>query len=63
MAYFGPTHGLLKTPLIGRHEVSSTLSPGPMIVEEYDATTIVPPHCGVWRDAANNLVIEVGDAR
>jgi N-methylhydantoinase A len=59
MAYFGQAHGLLKTAVVGRGEVSATPTLGPLVVEEYDATTIVPPNCTVWRDRANNLVIEV----
>jgi hypothetical protein len=34
--------------------------PGPLIVEEYDATTVVPPGCAAWLDEGGNIVIEVG---
>jgi N-methylhydantoinase A len=33
--------------------------PGPLIVEEYDATTVVPPGSVAWLDDAGNIVIEV----
>jgi N-methylhydantoinase A len=58
-AYFGPQHGWLETPIIARSELDSTPRRGPLIVEEYDATTIVPPGCAAWRDAAHNIVLEV----
>ena len=60
-AYFGPHHGLRNTPVLGRAHVGSVASRGPLIVEEYDATTVVPPDCAVWRDASDNLVIEVNN--
>jgi N-methylhydantoinase A len=59
-AYWGPRHGLVETPIIGRDHVGGTPQRGPLIVEEYDATTLVPPNCSVWRDGSNNLVIDVG---
>ena len=42
-AYFGPETGWLPTPVIGRSALSATPRPGPLIVEEYDATCLVPP--------------------
>ena len=30
---------------------------GPLIVEEYDSTTVVPPHCKASLDAWGNIVI------
>ena len=34
--------------------------PGPFVVEDYDATTVVPPDFTLRRDAADNLLIEAG---
>ena len=59
-AYFGPRHGLLPTPVVGRAAVGSIPSRGPLIVEEYDATTVVPPGSCIMRDDLNNLIVEVG---
>jgi N-methylhydantoinase A len=42
-AYFGREHGSLDTPVVGRGDLTNTPQPGPLIVEEYDATTVVPP--------------------
>jgi N-methylhydantoinase A len=56
-AYFGPRHGLLETRVVDRAQLSSQDIEGPLIVEEYDATTVVPPGWLIHRDAANNLAI------
>jgi N-methylhydantoinase A len=56
-AYFGPRHGSLNTPVLRRGQVSSEPRPGPVIVEEYDATTIVPPGWAIRRDTLHNLCI------
>ncbi len=58
-AYFGPDHGLLPTPVISRSDLSDTPADGPMVIEEYDATAVVPPDCAARLDHAGNIVIEV----
>ena len=40
-AYFGE-HGWLETPVLGRADLAAGRA-GPLIVEEYDATCVVPP--------------------
>jgi N-methylhydantoinase A len=60
-AYFGKEHGLLSTPVIGRHELSSTPRRGPLIVEEYEGTTVVPPGAHAMLDAHDNIVITLQD--
>jgi N-methylhydantoinase A len=57
-AYFGPSLGWRKTPVVVRADIEARVE-GPLIVEEYDATTVVPPGCAVSRDAHYNLVIDV----
>jgi N-methylhydantoinase A len=56
-AYFGPRHGVIDTRVVERDQVPSQDVAGPLIVEEYDATTLVPPSWMIRRDAANNLVL------
>lgn len=57
--YFGPQAGTMRTPVLSdRDEIGGTLR-GPLIVEEYDGTTVVPPDGVVRRDAFGNLVIEL----
>src|SRR5262249_25566810 len=56
-AFFGP-RGLLETVVISRGDVGHTARKGPLIVEEYDATTVVPPGWSIHRDSRDNLLIE-----
>jgi N-methylhydantoinase A len=58
-AYFGPEHGLCDTPVLRREQLRSDPVPGPMIIEEYDATVVVPPGCRAGRDHLGNIIIEV----
>jgi N-methylhydantoinase A len=55
-AYFG---SWLETPVMRR---SDLLQPrkGPLIVEEYDATCVIPPGARAELDAGGNIVIELG---
>ena len=58
--YFGPGVGTLETEVIDRPALSNSPTAGPLIVEEYDATTVVPPGCSARLDEFNNIVITVG---
>jgi len=55
-AYFGDEHGWLETPVLSRADLDGARS-GPLIVEEYDSTCVVPPGARAERDAAGNIVI------
>jgi N-methylhydantoinase A len=57
MAYFGAPHGLLDTPVIGREALDVTPRPGPLIIEEYEGTTVVPPQATALRDPFGNIVV------
>jgi N-methylhydantoinase A len=58
--YFGPAMGERDTPIVARDALGATLRAGPLIVEEYEGTTVVPPDCAARLDASGNIVIEVG---
>ncbi|MBA2449867.1 MAG: hydantoinase/oxoprolinase family protein [Chloroflexi bacterium] len=58
-AYFGPRYGSINTAVIRRGQLAQTPTPGPLIVEEYDATVVVPPYCAAARDSLGNIVLEV----
>ena len=58
--YFGPTHGLLQTPIVLRSDLSFERKSGPMIIEEYDATVVVFPDCHASLDQWGHIVINVG---
>jgi N-methylhydantoinase A len=57
-AYFGPKTGWLDTPIIPRAALS-TSHPGPGIVEEYDATCIIPPGARASLDRYGSIKIEL----
>jgi N-methylhydantoinase A len=58
-AYFGPQQGWLETRLMARTALSAVPVVGPLIIEEYDTTTVVRPGWSARLDAWNNIVIEV----
>ena len=60
--YFGTDHGLMATPIVARADLSSSGRPGPLIVEEYGATVVVPPDCEASLDEWNHIVIDIGKA-
>jgi N-methylhydantoinase A len=45
------------TPVVTRTSVAAAPTPGPLIVEEYDSTVVVPPGGTVRRDPFGNLLI------
>ncbi|HET7874484.1 MAG TPA: hydantoinase/oxoprolinase family protein [Methylomirabilota bacterium] len=59
-AYFGPAHGIVRTPVIGRGDLGARLEPGPLLIDEYDATTLVPLGSTACLDAHGNIVIATG---
>src|SRR2546427_12211965 len=59
-AYFGPGHGMIRTPVIGREDLDARPRSGPLLIDEYDATTLVLPDCLTDLDAPGNIVIDTG---
>ncbi|MBI4183897.1 MAG: hydantoinase/oxoprolinase family protein [Proteobacteria bacterium] len=57
-AYFGQGQGWRKTPLMPRRALAGGRRNGPLIVEEYDTTTVVPPGWRASLDSWNNIVID-----
>jgi N-methylhydantoinase A len=57
LAYFGREHGLIETPVVDRIDLLGRELAGPLIVEEYDATCVVPPGWRVSLDELCNLTI------
>ena len=56
--YFAGRHGWMSTPVIGRAELDGAHSQGPLVVEEYDSTTVVPPGWVASLDALGNIALE-----
>jgi len=59
-AYFGPGHGLIETPVIARETLTEQPRPGPLIIEEYEGTTVVPPGASAARDRFGTIVMTLG---
>ena len=57
IAYFGDSFGALPTPVIERAGLGPEPRPGPLIIEEYEGTTIVPPGTSAMLDAHGNIII------
>ena len=57
--YFGPAAGRVDTPVIGRGRLGSEPRSGPLIIEEYEGTCVVPPDCAARLDGHGNVVIEL----
>jgi N-methylhydantoinase A len=53
-AYFGTQAGWLQTPVLRRSDLASARA-GPFIVEEYDATCLIPPGWEASLDAGANI--------
>jgi N-methylhydantoinase A len=47
------------TPVVRRPAVARDPRPGPLIVESYDSTVVVPPGCAVQADDQGNVLIDV----
>ena len=58
-AWLGAAYGWVKMPVLRRSDLGSGRT-GPLIVEEYDATCLVPPSARAGLDEAGNIVIEFG---
>jgi N-methylhydantoinase A len=63
-AYFGAAAGTRETAVVGRPDLDATPRRGPLIVEEWDTSVVVPPGWTARRDDAGNIVLdrEEGDA-
>jgi N-methylhydantoinase A len=57
-AYFGPQVGWRETPVLDRADLA-TPRQGPCIIEEYDATCVVPPRAHASLDAYGNVIIDL----
>jgi N-methylhydantoinase A len=58
LAYFGPETGWLETPVVPRPLLGTTPRRGPLIIEEYDSTTIVRPGWTAQLDGWSNILMQ-----
>ena len=59
-AYFGREHGVLATPVLARMDLGAPPRPGPLLIDEYDATTLVPPGATACLDDHGDVRIATG---
>jgi N-methylhydantoinase A len=57
--YFGPAFGAVSTPICGRGDLGAQWQSGPLLVEEFDSTTVVPPDGRARRIAWDTIEIEL----
>ena len=57
-AYFGPDQGWMDVPVFDRGRLNKA-NDGPCIVEEYDATCLVPPNARASLDERGNIIIDL----
>jgi N-methylhydantoinase A len=57
-AYFGAQDGWRETPVMARQALTGRSCDGPLIIEEYDATTVIPPGWRASLDAGGNIMID-----
>jgi N-methylhydantoinase A len=58
-AYFGPRFGMIRTPVLRRAALAREQRPGPLVIQEYDTSVVVPPDCTVAVDACGNILMEI----
>ncbi len=58
--YFGEEYGQLDVDVIARESLSSGTRHGPLIIEEYDSTIVVPPDWNASLDEWGNVLIVRG---
>lgn len=58
-AYFGARHGVVDTTIVDRLALAGQSRNGPLIIEEYEGTTVVPPDATVTLDANGSLLISL----
>ena len=58
--YFGRSHGWTDASVIDRSDLEGTGREGPLIIEEYDSTSVVPPGWWASVDQWKNIHLEKG---
>jgi N-methylhydantoinase A len=56
---FGRGEDFVATPIISRNELYAERRSGPLIIDEFDATIVVPPSAVASRDALGCVIIEL----
>ena len=54
-AHFGASWGTIDTPVISRHDLEDEGTTGPLLIDEYDSTIVVPPDYRGYLDSEGNI--------
>ena len=57
--HFARGAGAIETEVVARAELTALPRRGPLVIEEFDATTVVPPDARAHRDAIGNIVLDL----
>ena len=57
--HFARGAAAVDTEIVPRSALSSSPRRGPLVIEEFDSTTVVPPDASVHRDAMGNIVLDL----
>ena len=56
-AYFGESWGTIDTPVISRQDLGEKGTTGPLLIDEYDSTIVVPPDYRGHLDSEGNILM------
>lgn len=56
-AFFGPAYGTRQVPVASLDDITTTVQKGPIFIDTYDSTIVVPPESQIKRSANGNLII------
>ena len=57
-AYFGKKYGLVDIPVLNPEQLGQSTQPGPLVVESYDTTIVVPLECDVRAGPSGTITIK-----
>ena len=58
-AYFGEPWGTVNTSVISRHDLGEEGTTGPLLIDEYDSTIVVPPDYRGYLDSDGNILMSL----
>ena len=56
-AYFGASWGPIDTPVTSRHDLEEKGTTGPLLIDEYDSTIVIPPDYRGYLDSEGNILM------
>jgi N-methylhydantoinase A len=59
LVYFGPNRRWMETPVLLRRELGDAGRGGPLVIEEYDSTAVIPPGAHARLDHLGNIRVDV----